>query len=122
MQQKRFGCPGEQGSDLTSPGETPYAWQSIKAMTRRYAEGFDDGILCARASNLLTSLSVAVSRFLETPTSWDGDPTNDEKRDTIDHIKAAVSASLATLSGRRLREHHNRNGKPRMLTGDRKHA
>jgi hypothetical protein len=73
-------------------------------MTRRYAEGFDDGYPLRPASNLLSSLSVAVSRFLETPTSWDGELTNDEKRDIIDHIKAAVSTSLAALSGRRLRE------------------
>jgi hypothetical protein len=86
------------------PQETPYAWQSIKAMARRYAEGFDDGYPLRPASNLLTSLSVAVSRFLETPTSWDGEPTNDEKRDIIDHIKAAATASLVALSGRRLRE------------------
>jgi hypothetical protein len=86
------------------PKETPYAWQSIKAMTRRYAEGFDDGYPLRPASNLLTSLSVAVSRFLETTTSWDGELTNDEKRDIIDHIKEAVSDSLKALSGRRLRE------------------
>src|SRR6266849_6279478 len=86
------------------PQETPYAWQSIKAMTRRYAEGFDDGYPLRPASNLLTSLSVSVSRFLETPTTWDGQLTSDEKRDIIDNIKAAVSTSLAALSGRRLRE------------------
>jgi hypothetical protein len=73
-------------------------------MTRRYAEGFDDGYPLRPASNLLTSLSIAISRFLETTTSWDGQPTSDEKRDIIDHIKAAVSTSLAALSGRRLRE------------------
>jgi hypothetical protein len=73
-------------------------------LTRRYAEGFDDGYPLRPASNLLTSLSVAVSRFLETPTTWDGQLTNDEKRDIIDNIKAAVSTSLAALSGRRLRE------------------
>lgn len=86
------------------PNETPYAWQSIKAMTRRYAEGFDDGYPLRPASNLLTSLSIAVSRFLETPTSWDGELTNEEKRTIIDDIKAAVSKSLTALSGRRLRE------------------
>jgi hypothetical protein len=91
------------GLDL-HPQVSAYAWQSIKAMTRRYAEGFDDGYPLRPASNLLTSLSVAVSRFLETPTNWDGELTNDEKRDIIDHIKAAVSSSLATLSGHRLRE------------------
>jgi hypothetical protein len=86
------------------PKETAYAWQSIKAMTRRYAEGFDDGYPLRPASNLLTSLSNAVSRFLETTTSWDGAPTNEEKRDIIDNIKERVSKSLTTLSGRRLRE------------------
>ena len=83
---------------------TPYPWQSIKAMTRRYAEGFDDGYPLRPTSNLLTSLSVAVSRFLETPTSWDGNPSNDEKRDIVDTIKGRVSTGLVTLSGRRLRE------------------
>jgi hypothetical protein len=91
------------GLDL-HPHETPYAWQSIKAMTRRYAEGFDDGYPLRPTSNLVTSLSVAVSRFLETPTSWNGDPTEDQRRDIIDHIKEAVSKSLIALSGRRLRE------------------
>ncbi len=91
------------GLDI-QPKETPYAWQSIKAMTRRYAEGFDDGYPLRPASNLLTCLSVAVSRFLETPTNWDGELTNDEKRDVIDHIKAVVSTSLTALSGRRLRD------------------
>lgn len=86
------------------PNETPYAWQSIKAMTRRYAEGFDDGYPLRPTSNLLTSLSIAVSRFLETPTSWDGELINEEKRTIIDDIKAAVSKSLTELSGRRLRE------------------
>lgn len=86
------------------PNESSYAWQSIKAMTRRYAEGFDDGYPLRPASNLLTSLSIAISRFLETTTSWDGDPTPEEKRETIDAIKAKVSTSLTRLSARRLRE------------------
>ena len=73
-------------------------------MTRRYAEGFDDGYPLRPTSNLLTSLSVAISRFLETPTSWDGEVSNDERRDIIDHIKAEVSTSLTALSVRRLRE------------------
>jgi hypothetical protein len=86
------------------PQESAYAWQIIKAMTRRYAEGFDDGYPLRPASNLLTSLNNAISRFLETTTSWDGEPTNEEKRETIDIIKAKVSDSLRLLSARRLRE------------------
>jgi len=84
--------------------ETPCPWQSIKAMTRRYAEGFDDGYRLRPVSNLLASLSVAISRFLETPTSWDAEVSNEEKRDIIDHIKEAVNKSLPALSSRRLRE------------------
>jgi len=61
-------------------------------------------IVYVPVSNLLTNLNVAVSRFLETPTSWDGEATNEEKRDIVDHIKAVVTDSLAELSVRRLRE------------------
>jgi hypothetical protein len=88
----------------THPQEKAYAWQSIKAMTRRYAEGFDDGYPLRPASNLLTALSGAISRFLEGPTAWEGRLTTEEKRDIIDRIKAAATNSLAALSGRRLRE------------------
>ncbi len=86
------------------PQESEYAWQSIKAMTRRYAEGFDDGFPLRPASNLLASLSTAVSRFLETTTSWDGNPTAEERREIIDIIKEKASGRLRTLSARRLRE------------------
>jgi hypothetical protein len=87
------------------PQESPYAWQSIKAMTRRYAEKFDDGYPLRPASNLVTALGVAISRFLETPTNWDGNPTADEKRQIIDHIKeVVVSKSLPALASRRLRD------------------
>ena len=36
----------------------------------------------------------------ETRTSWDGEPTNEEKRETIDVIKAKVSDRLIALEGR----------------------
>ena len=81
-----------------------YAWQSIKAMTRRYAEGFDDGYPLRPASNLLSAMSVAISKFLEGPLSWQGSPSDEEKRDIVDRIKAEVSKGLTMLSGRRLRE------------------
>ena len=47
------------GLDI-QPKETPYAWQSIKAMTRRYAEGFDDGYPLRPASNLSSRASVSL--------------------------------------------------------------
>ena len=41
---------------------------------------------------------------IETTTSWDGDPRSEEKRETIDIIKAKVSDRLRLLSAQRLRE------------------
>lgn len=88
----------------THPQHHAYAWQSIKAMTRRYAEGFDDGYPLRPASNLLGALSVAISRFLESPTTWEGTLSLEERRDIIDHIKGIASNGLAALSTKRLRE------------------
>ena len=82
----------------------PKAWQTIKALSRRYAEGWDDGFVLQPTSNLVASLSSAVSRFLETPIGWTGNPTAEQKRETIDRIKTAVTKQLPKLSTRRLRE------------------
>ncbi|RLB65778.1 MAG: hypothetical protein DRI90_01110 [Deltaproteobacteria bacterium] len=82
----------------------PQPWQSIKAMSRRYAEGWMDTFRLHPTSNLRTALASAVSRFLETPIEWTGSPTPEEKRDAIDRIKTAVDKQLPRLSKRRLRE------------------
>lgn len=82
----------------------PYHWQSIKAMSRRYAEGFDDGYRIRPTSNLATALRNAISRFLETPLQWSGQPTEDEKREVIDKIKSLVSTEVTDFSQKRLRE------------------
>jgi ethanolamine utilization protein EutP (predicted NTPase) len=82
----------------------PKAWQTIKALSRRYAEGWDDGFVLQPTSNLVAALSSAVSRFLETPIGWSGSPTPEQKRETIDRIKTAVTKQLPKLSTRRLRE------------------
>lgn len=79
-------------------------WQTIKALSRRYAEGWDDGFMLRPTSNLVAELSSAISRFLETPLRWSGNPTPDQKRETIDRIKVIVTQKLPMLSARRLRE------------------
>lgn len=86
------------------PEFKPRAWQTIKALSRRYAEGWDDGFVLRPTSNLLAALSAAVSRFLESPIGWTGNPTLEQKRETIDRIKTAVTKKLPALSARRLRE------------------
>lgn len=82
----------------------PRAWQTVKALTRRYAEGWDDGFVLQPNANLIAALSSSVSRFLESPIGWSGNPTAEQKRDTIDRIKAAVAKQLPGLSNRRLRQ------------------
>ncbi len=86
------------------PEFKPKPWQTIKALSRRYAEGWDDGFVLRPTSNLVATLSAAVSRFLETPLEWSGNPTPEQKRETIDRIKTAVTKQLPALSARRLRE------------------
>lgn len=81
----------------------PVAWQSIKALSRRYAEGWDDGYILQPTSNLVAALSAAISRYLDSPIQWQGNPTNEQKRETIDQIKSIVSVKLPVLSRQRLR-------------------
>jgi len=82
----------------------PKPWQTIKALSRRYAEGWDDGFVLRPTSNLVAALSAAISRFLETPIGWSGNPTPEQKRETIDRIKSKVAQDLPLLSASRLRE------------------
>lgn len=83
----------------------PKPWQTIKALSRRYAEGWDDGFVLRPTSNLVAALRDAISRFLETPVGWSGNPTPEQKRETIDLIKSKINKEdLSLLSTRRLRE------------------
>ena len=87
-----------------NPEYRPKSWQTIKALSRRYAEGWDDGFVLRPTSNLVAALSAAISRFLETPIGWSGHPTPEQMRETIDRVKTAVAVQLPILSMHRLRE------------------
>ena len=78
-------------------------WQTLKALSRRYAENWDDGFR-PPTSNLRSLLAASISRFLESPLGWSGAPTEDQKREVIDAIKSAVVDQFKALAGRRLRE------------------
>jgi hypothetical protein len=82
----------------------PLPWQSVKAVSRRYAEGFDDGYEIRPASNLLNSLTLAISKFLEHPIGWSGAPNPDDKRVILDRIKESVSKKLTRFSVQQLRK------------------
>lgn len=79
-------------------------WQTIKALSRRYAEGWGENFELRPTANLRTKLEMAVSQFLEGPTGWSGDPTPEEKREAIEWLKTAVTKQLPALARRRLRE------------------
>lgn len=90
---------------ISHPEFKPKPWQTIKALSRRYAEGWDDGFVLQPTANLDAALRAAISRFLETPISWSGSPTDEQKRTTIDRIKTAVThQQLPALCKYRLRE------------------
>ena len=82
----------------------PRSWQTIKALSRRYAENWGENFELRPTANLRTTLEAAVSRFLESPIGWSGDPTPEQKRDAIERIKTAVTRQLPDLARRRLRE------------------
>ena len=80
------------------------SWQTIKALSRRYAENWGENFELRPTANLRTTLEAAVSRFLEGPIGWTGDPTPEQKRDAIERLKTAVTKQLPDLARRRLRE------------------
>ncbi|MEO8155139.1 MAG: hypothetical protein ABI605_18890 [Rhizobacter sp.] len=82
----------------------PKSWQTIKALSRRYAENWGENFELRPTANLRTALEAAVSRFLEGPIGWTGDPTPEQKRDAIERLKTAVTKQLPDLARRRLRE------------------
>ena len=88
----------------SNPDFAARPWQTLKALSRRYAENWDDGFVLQPTSSLRSLLAASVSRFLEHPLEWSGSPTDDQKREVIDAIKAVVVDQLKAMAARRLRE------------------
>ena len=82
----------------------PLPWQSVKAVSRRYAEGFDDGYHIRPVSNLLHDMTLAIARFLESPVRWEGNPSAEDKRAILERVKERVSGELVQFCNRQLRE------------------
>jgi hypothetical protein len=81
-------------------------WQSIKALSRRYAEGWLwDGFWLRPIDNLIATMRNVLSKFLDTPMDWGGRPaTDEEKTAAINYIKNDVNETLTKLAEQRLRE------------------
>jgi GTPase Era involved in 16S rRNA processing len=81
-------------------------WQSIKAMSRRYAEGWLwDGFWLSPIDNLTAGLRRVLTKFIDSPIDWGGKPVSDEqKRAILDGLKQQVSDLLPAMAEERLRK------------------
>lgn len=85
----------------------PAPWQSIKALSRRYAEGWLwDGFWLQPIDNLISTMRNVLSKFLDTPMDWGGRPnaTEEEKTAAINRVKNEINEALTKLAEQRLRE------------------
>ena len=88
-------------------GVTPAAWQGIKAMSRRHAEGWFDSYHLRPVDTLISQTRNVLTRFLESPLGWTPEQkkiTEEEKSVLIDRLKQLVNEELTALSKRRLWE------------------
>lgn len=82
---------------------TAAPWQSVKAMSRRYAEGWFDGYWLRPIDTLLSVTRNVLTRFLEAPLQWEGKRATDEEHAAvIDRLKQLVNERLTEISRRRL--------------------
>ncbi|MBL8379405.1 MAG: hypothetical protein JNM79_16170 [Burkholderiales bacterium] len=80
-------------------------WQSIKAMSRRYAEGWFDGYWLRPIDTLISQTRNVLSRFLEVPLHWLPEHkkmTDEERAAIIDRLKRLVNDELTAMSKTRL--------------------
>ncbi len=86
-------------------GISPAPWQSIKAMTWRYAEGYFDGFWLRPIDTLISQTRNVLTRFLEAPMDWrpEGNEISDtEKAAIVDRLKQIVNDALTEISKSRL--------------------
>lgn len=81
-------------------------WTRVKALSRRFAEGWTDEYDSLKpVADLRYHLQVQVYLMLQRPVRWDhGEPSEEEKQAIIDALSNAVTNKLVELSQRRLRD------------------
>lgn len=81
-------------------------WTRIKALSRRFAEGWDDEYDKLKpVAELKRELDEQIYRMLQQPLRWEGgEPTEDEKQQVIDDFANAIAREVQALSGRRMNE------------------
>lgn len=80
-------------------------WQSVKAMSRRHAEGWFDGYWLRPTDTLISVSRNVLTRFLEAPLTWNPERkqiSDEERAAIIDRLKQIVNDELTELSKTRL--------------------
>ncbi|MGD1085811.1 MAG: hypothetical protein ABSA47_13830 [Verrucomicrobiota bacterium] len=87
-------------------GESTVPWQSLKALSHRYAEGWlRDGFWLRPIDQLTANLRNVLTKFLDNPIEWGGKPVSDEEKLVIlDGLKQRITAPLAGIAEERLRK------------------
>lgn len=88
-----------------SQGNQKEHWTRIKALSRRFAEGFADEYDTLKpVGELKRELDQQIYRMLQQPVRWEGpEPTEDQKQQVIDELASAISTEITGLSARRLK-------------------
>ncbi len=79
-------------------------WQRIKALSRRFAEGFADEYDTLKpVSELKRELDEQIYRMLQQPVRWEGPaPTDEDKQLIFDALAKAISKETTVLTSRRV--------------------
>ena len=87
-----------------APGHPKEHWTRIKALSRRFAEGFADEYDTLKpVGELKRELDGQIYRMLQQPVRWDGPaPTDDDKQLMIDALAKEISREVTALCSRRI--------------------
>lgn len=87
-----------------APGHPKEHWTRIKALSRRFAEGFADEYDTLKpVGELKRELDGQIYRMLQQPIRWDGpEPTDDDKQLMIDALAKEISREVTALCSRRI--------------------
>jgi hypothetical protein len=87
-----------------APGHPKEHWTRIKALSRRFAEGFADEYDTLKpVGELKRELDGQIYRMLQQPIRWEGPwPTEDDKQLMIDAVAKEISREVTALCSRRI--------------------
>jgi energy-coupling factor transporter ATP-binding protein EcfA2 len=79
-------------------------WTRIKALSRRFAEGWDNEYDRLKpVAELERELEEQIYRMLQRPLRWEGgEPTDDEKQQVFDQFASSIAKEARDMAGRRI--------------------